>query len=145
MIRIAIDYTSVETEQTQWDYVLSHFAVDEIYVYSPDAEHPRHSKVFKYAILITTAEDLPTVGKLVVMTPPNARHVVGDESLVNFTHPAGDVTYLFGPSNVHLSEDELGARVPDHKVYIPTVTHDQMYPWIACAITLYDRLVKTGG
>ena len=56
-----------------------------------------------------------------------------------------DAIYLFGGSHVNLSdEDDLGGRIPDALVYIPSVQHE-MYAYAAGYITLYDRYVKRGG
>ncbi len=127
--------------QNQWDYILSNFSVDVIYVIG-DSEQAPGSNVFAKAIYISTADDLPA-STLVVVTARNARYVQGDEDLASFSHPS-DLIYMFGPDRENLSEVELGRRVPDHKVYIETDTHDDMYSWQAYAVVMWDRRMKSG-
>jgi hypothetical protein len=51
---------------------------------------------------------------------------------------------MFGNDHTNMSEDYLGTRKPEHLVYIPTETTDQMYSFMAGAITLWDRELYHG-
>lgn len=143
-IDVCITYTNNNTFQSQWDYVLSHFVPNTIYVIgAPKKDVFEGNNVFKTAKHIKTAEKLPKNKPLVLMAPINGRYIKGTKSLVSFTHPK-NATYLFGPDNMHLSEDHMGSRKPDYKVYIPADTKDDMYSFMAAAITFYDRRIKNG-
>ena len=51
---------------------------------------------------------------------------------------------MFGGSQKNLNdEDDLGGRVPDELIYIPT-RDLEMYAHSAAYITLWDRYVKRG-
>lgn len=142
MIVVCICYSGVSGFQDQWDYVLSHFQADRLYLIGADPNGLQDTNVVGRATRIATAEELPNL-PLVIMAAENGRYVSGDASLGSFAHPE-DCIYLFGADNSNLSEDELGDRPPDHKVYIRTDSIDDMYSWVAGAITLYDRGVKRG-
>ena len=77
------------------------------------------------------------------LQPRDGRYVQGVTPLADFEHPA-DAIYLFGGDNANLNdEDDLGGRVPDAIVYIPTAEAN-MYSWVAAACVFYDRAVKRG-
>lgn len=124
--------------QMQWDFVLSNFAVDTLYVIGDEADAPV-SNVFSgmNATYIASAEGLPAV-TLIVLAADNGKYVQGTTSLVGFSHPE-DVIYLFGGDSAFLSEDELGSRVPDDVVFIPTDSKDDMWSWSAFAVVMWDR------
>lgn len=144
MVSFCLAYTRDDREQYNWDYVLSNFQVDQIYVYGPPGMDLLHNNVFKKAILIQTVDQLPTTFPLIALSPITGRHVKGSESLITFSHPR-EAIYLTGPDNLNLSSDQLGNRIPDHAVYIPTSTHDEMCSFVAAAVALYDRRVKLFG
>lgn len=124
--------------EQQWSYLLSHFKPRNIYVIG---ELDRRVRPFTTYQRVETAEDVP--GTLVLMTPENGYYWKGETPLPEFIHPA-ECCYMFGADNLHMSVDQLGTRVPDHTVFIPTDTKDTMYSFMAGAITLYDRACRYG-
>lgn len=117
-----------------WDYVLSHFVPDNIFVLG-DCKLP-HSKPFQDAVIIEDTDEIP--GLVTLLAPEKGRYVSGEIDLYSYRHPLS-VTYVFGPDNGHVE------RYHGVSVYIPTDSHDEMYSFVACAITLYDRRLKTRG
>ena len=138
MFDICLVASPGSTWEQQWSYLLSHFEPRDLYVIG---EVDPRVRPFKGYIQIQTAEELP--GILVLMAPIFGHVIRGEESLRTFQHP-DECCYMFGADNAHLTEDHLGSRIPDHKVYIPTDTRDQMYSFMAGAITLYDRTMTRG-
>lgn len=124
----------------QWDYALTNFPPDELFVVGNLGDYT--SKIVGRAILLDSVADLP-LKPLILMAPANGMNIAGDWSLVNFNHPA-EAVYLFGSDTGFLSEVDLDGRAVDYKVYIPTASDDEMYSFMAAAVTLYDRLVKHG-
>lgn len=125
--------------QDQWSWVFSNFGVSEIWERGTVAGD---AKIYQPVTEIETAASLPN-RPLVVLAHPEGRYVKGTESLVDFVHP-DDAIYLFGASMANLSdEDDLGGRVPDHTIFIPSVEYE-MYSFAAGYLTLYDRFVKRG-
>jgi hypothetical protein len=139
----------------QWDYVLTSFPVDEIFVlhdgkvpenelqltiYKPRKVVRCNAGVCHRATMIRTAEELPKDSMLVVSAPKEGRTIQGNECLHSFQHPKNAI-YMFGQDNVNLGEIELGNRVPDHLVYIEAKTHE-LYAHVAAALVLYDRIRK---
>jgi hypothetical protein len=112
----------------QWDCVRHHFGIDPPHIIGPDH--------------LASAEELPDM-PLVVMQPRTGVHVQGVESLSDFVHP-DDAIYLFGPDEAKLPLAMLGSRVPEHRVYIPTVTDREMYSFVAFAIVMWDRRMTLG-
>lgn len=139
MVSICIPVPNNSTIQNQWDFLLSHFEIDTLYLLG-DKELETKSKSFQNYNLIGDGGYLPIDKPLVVMSPKNARYIKGVTSLLDFKHPK-DAIYFFGADNVHLY-DELGDRKADHLVYIPTYTDYEMYSFIAAGITLYDKILK---
>lgn len=128
--------------RTQWLCNVTGFAPDAAYERGLPSDVPNPEGV----ISVATAEDLPADAELVVMSPATARLVRPTVHLTDFVHPERAV-YLFGADTVFLSEDELGARVPDHVVEIPIASArecDEIYSFVAGAITLHDRATKLG-
>lgn len=125
--------------EDQWSYVLSHWSARNIYILG---EVNTAVKPFREAIFIDSCEELPNI-PIVALQADNARFVPGTVPLPNFTHP-DECVYLFGNDHTHLCDDQLGTRVPEHVVFIPSDTHDEMYSWIAGAIAFYDRAVRHG-
>lgn len=124
--------------QMQWDYILSSFPPDTLYVVGDEADAPG-TNVFSRlnAVYVNHLSELPPT-TLVVLAQKNGRYVQGNESLVGFRHP-DDVTYYFGHDTRWVDEEALGT--PDHLVYIPTATDDDLWSWQAYAITIWDRLM----
>lgn len=75
----------------------------------------------------------------VLVQPAHGVHVQGQTNLKDFTHPAGDVVYIFGSDGGHI---EI-APAHDHSIYIPqdktTVT---LWSHQAAAIVLWDRKLQ---
>ena len=143
MIGVCIPYDSSDLYNNQWSFVLSHFKVDQIYLMGVPKNEKINLHYLKDAVHVKTAEDLPKDIPLVLLAPESGHNIQGSESLIAFKHPA-DVIYLFGSDHVHFSEDNLGKREPEFKIYIPTTTKDQMYSFVSGAITLYDGIIKNG-
>lgn len=126
--------------QDQWSWVFSNFGVTEIWergYENADAD------IYQATVKINTAADLPAERSLVVLAPIDGRYIQGNQSLDIFVHPENAI-YLFGGSMENLTdEDDLGGRVPDALVYIPTVSLE-MYAHAAGYLTLHDRYVKRG-
>ena len=117
-----------------WDYTLSHFKPDAVYVLG-EGDLP-NGKPFRNAIRISDTDEI--AGPVTLLAPKKGRHMSGTTMLEVYDHP-DPVTYIFGPDNGHIE------RYYRHTVYIPTDTHDEMYSFVACAITLYDRRLKQRG
>ncbi len=132
--------------QTQWDYILSSFPPDALYVIGDEADAPT-TNVFATlaATYIADGSELPA-GKLIVLAADNGRYIIGDENLTTFIHPPSllDPIYLFGHDTRWLDDEVLGGRVPDHKVFIPTATTDDLWSWQAYSIVAWDRRMKLG-
>lgn len=76
-------------------------------------------------------------GIVVLVSPKDAAHMPGTESLADFEHPE-DCTYVFGPDHSDLNID----RRFDHRLYIPGAAH--LSACDAARIVLYDREAKRG-
>jgi len=142
MLRVCFCYTNNHWALNQWAYILDSFQVEETYVLSPHGKSLRNSELVAEAVQVATAEDLPSIPSLVVATPLVGRFVQGEEDLKDFVHPRNAI-YLFGADNVNLSEDFLGERIPDHKVYITNDTQFEIFAHVAAGIFLYDRRSKS--
>lgn len=128
--------------QDQWSWVFSNFGVIEIW--ERGWAGSRDADVYQSVIRIDTAVELPDDRPLVVLAYFAGRYIQGNESLKDFMHP-DDAIYLFGGSYGNLNdEDDLGGRVPDALIYIPSVEHE-CYSHSAAYMTLWDRYVKRGG
>jgi len=141
VLGLCLPYTSNPTYQNAWDYLISTWVPDAIW----SLRGPFPAPAYREATPVTTAADLPisTAQPLVVVSPVNARYVPGEIPLSRFVHPP-DAIYLFGSDHVHLSDDDLGGRVPDYLVYIETLGVVEMFSWVAGGIVFYDRKVKIG-
>lgn len=129
--------------QDQWDYVLSNFNINSLYVIGDVKDAPRTNVFAKLnATYIDSAADLPDV-PLVVLAAFDGRQIRGDIDLADFKHP-DDAVYLFGGDVEWLTHDQLGGRVPDHLVFINTDTHDDMWSWVTYAVVAWDRMMKNG-
>jgi hypothetical protein len=127
--------------QDQWSWVFSNFGITEIW--ERDWEGSTDADIYQSVIRIDTAAELPSKRPLIILSGLESRYIKGDQSLDDFVHPE-DAIYLFGGSHENLSdEDDLGGRVPDALVYIPTVDLE-CYGHSAAYMTLRDRYVKRG-
>jgi len=142
VIAVAFSYTEAEGLLKQWEYVLSHFRVDALYCVGTTA--PPRGFVLGAATCVQTGAELPQDMSLVLLAPLTGRIVQGTTSLVNFTHPE-NACYWFGDDDGNFDPDELyGGRQPDHIVYVPTDTADQMYSHVTWAVVAWDRQRKGG-
>ena len=124
----------------QWEYVLCHFKPDTIYLVG--SERPE-GIVYQNTVLINDAGDLPTTSELILLAPLTGRIVQGDTSLSDFVHPTNAI-YWFGPNIAeHMDPSKyFVSRAPDHVVYIPVDTDDQMFAHVAYSVVAWDRRVK---
>ena len=129
-------------EINQWDYLVASFQIDNVWVIGPKDIPVRDAGILKRSTLIQSAEELPN-DELVIAAPKKGRFIQGRVALELFEHPR-EAVYLFGLDNVHLSESQLGKRVPEHTVYITANAKWELYAHVAAAIVLYDRKVKHG-
>jgi hypothetical protein len=135
MIGVCLAWPTNEKYRDQWAYILSNFAVDNVWVVGcPDS----YCQFFPGAVFMDHQSELPDY-PIVVCQPPDARYVKGEINLMNFSHPEHAI-YVFGLDNNNLSEDDLKGE-PDYKVFIPTAKNE-MWSWVAAAVVLYDRASK---
>ena len=127
-------------QQDQWSWLFSNFGITDVWMRGRDAQT---QDIYQDTIDIESAADLPMDHKVIVLSPPDARFVKGNTSLIDFEHPEKAI-YLFGASFGVISDDDLGGRRPDATVFIPTFKHE-LFAHNAGYIALYDRLVKRGG
>ncbi len=126
--------------QTQWDYILSSFPPEELVVVGDEADAPK-SNVFG-KLRATYVDSLANESRTLILLAAENGRIAGDENLADFVHPE-NAMYLFGNDVAWVTLDQIG-REPDHKVYIPTATRDDLFSWQAYAITAWDRVMKNG-
>lgn len=130
--------------QDQWSFLFSNFGVSEIWERGKHDARGTDWNIYQPTIAIDTAAELPQDRPVVVLASPLGRYVQGVESLLDFVHPENAI-YLFGGSNANLNdEDDLGGRKPDHLVFIPTASRDELHSHAAGYVTLWDRVSKSG-
>ena len=117
----------------QWSYVLSNFRPAHLYIIGTEKPEDRP---FQDARLIASAEEIEE--PLVLLTAKNARYYQGEVNLLDFDHPRV-CTYMLGPDGVHLSEVEMGLRVPEYSVYVDTDTDHEMYSFMAYGVAAHHR------
>ena len=131
--------------QDQWSWVFSNFGITEIWERDADHEGERgkDGSIYQQTIKIDTAAELPDDRPIIVLAPDEGRYIRGEQNLMDFVHPE-DAIYLFGATQANLSdENDLGGRVPDALVYIPSKKLE-MFSHAAGYVTLWDRYVKRG-
>lgn len=143
MLGVCFVPPSSDHDVNHWSYVLTHFVPDAVYLWQDVKKLSSAYPLYVRSTHIHTAEELPSSSPLVLLAPKNGRYVQGQVSLHDFEHPLNAI-YLFGSDHHHMSSDFLGARAPEHTVYIPTDAHAEMYSHVAAAITLFDRKRKVG-
>ena len=139
MFGVCIPHPQREIWLNQWGYLFAHFAPDCIWVLNA----PDDARYYSTVNRIATLAELPE-SPLILLAAPSSQYVRGDKSLMDFAHPT-DAIYLFGSDNANFSDEHFIDRSPDHKVYIPTESDDEMYSWVAAAVTFYDRALTRGG
>ena len=143
MVSICFINDPDENSQMQWDYILLNFRPDNLYIISEEnLEFNRKSPRSKSTV-IKSVKDLPKNVPLVVLAPKISEHLQGETSLLEFKHPK-DAIYFFGSDNGQLSKEDFKSRKPEHLVYVPVDTDDQMFSFMAAAVVLWDRRVKNG-
>jgi hypothetical protein len=127
--------------QDQWSWLFSNYGVTDIWERGTTADSD--TNIYQNVISVKDASELPTERPVIVISPVDARYINPSRPLDLFDHPE-DAIYLFGAThNVLNDEDDLGGRVPDDIIYIPTVKHE-MFSHTAGYIVLHDRYVKRG-
>lgn len=121
-------------DENELDYALSNHQPDSISVMGG---YPCTNNVLREAPKATSFADLPD-GELVLLAPQSSRNFTPTAALPDFIHPE-DGVYVFGPNNQHLTDEDVGGREPDHVVYIPTDTKDEMFAHVAFIVTAWHR------
>lgn len=140
MIAVCIPYSGSENDQKNFDYILSNFSVDKIYVYAEEGQELPGTNVMGKGDKITSYSDLPQDIPHILLAPFNGRYIQGKEALYTFKHPK-EAVYIVGNNSHFITLEDFG-KSPEHLVYIPTDTNDEMFNWSALGVTLYDRRLK---
>lgn len=140
-VSVVIPLPGPSAHQDQWDFTLSGFAPDRLYVVGSEEDRPQ-SNVFSAAEFLDPTEPLPPMSvsqRVVLLTPVGGRYVQGEESLASFQHP-DEAVYVLGSDRAQIQAG-LAARA-DHLVFIPTDSRHDLYSWVAYAIAMWDRRTK---
>ncbi len=125
-------------DRTGWDQLLQAFHVSQIYEL-PGLGHP-----LDRSIKIESLADLANYNapaELLVLAGRAGDFVQGDIDLQELEHPA-DAIYIFGGTMTRLTAAEVyDAPRSVSKVFIPA---DDLFPYQAGAIVLWDRWTKRG-
>ena len=141
--KVCISYTAKANEQNQWDYALSNFKPDQLFVLNRKNQEVQKSNVVGKATQIQSLTELPEDHKLVLLAPLNSMYMKDEKiNLMEYKHPEDKVIYFAGDDSSFLIPDEF-ERYPDEIIYVPTDTKDDMYSWVAMAVVLYDRKLKS--
>ena len=138
MFSVAFKYNSNLTLMNQWDYVLSNFKPDKVYIVG-DIDKATLSNPLKQAVLIDNVNELPDK-PLVILSPSHARKHKGIVPLDKFIHPENAIYYFGSDSEIMLNE----FKVESIPVFIPTDTTDDMYSFVAYSVVNWDRRMKLG-
>ncbi len=141
MITVALPLPNNGAYQTQWDYILSSFPPDKLLVVESNPDDAPSTNVFSRLEAKYLDSLRGTSGTLVVLASTNGSYVKGVESLAEFVHP-DEVIYYFGGDKSFLGLEQIG-RPPDHKVFIPTASKDDLFSWQAYAMVAWDRVMKS--
>ena len=133
MFHVAI-WPENSKDENEFDYVLSNHQPDSIYVMGG---FQCTNNILRDAPTADTFADLP-VGDVVLLAPQSSRFFSPIISLLEFQHPS-EAVYIFGPNNQHIDDSVFGGRNPDHVVFIPTDTDDEMFAHVAYIITAWHR------
>ena len=140
---VCIPYTNDEHEQNQWDYVLSNFKPDEIFILNPEEKELPKTNVFGKGRIIKSLEELKEYN-IIFLAPEHGRYIQGKTNIFDLKHPE-NAAYVVGSNHVYPTTDNYFDKYIKHYVFIPTDTKDDMYNWVAMAIILYDRKLKMNG
>lgn len=142
-VSVCLPLPDTGSHQIQWDYVLSNFAADTVYVVGDEGDAPAaNAFAAGRATYLGSPADIPaSAGKRVLLAPSHGRYVAGVTDLAGFDHP-GDACYVFGGDKSHMTVDDWE---PSHTVFVPTDSSDDMWSWVAYGVVVWDRRVKARG
>lgn len=143
MVSVCFTHEPDEHSQMQWDYILLNFKPENLYIISNEELEFNQRSPRSKATQIRNVSELPKDVPLVVLAPHSAEYLKGETSLLDFKHPE-NVIYFFGPDNENITKEYFKSRKPDHLVYIPVDTIDQMFSFMTAAVVLWDRRLKNG-
>lgn len=142
MIGVCIPYTNLSWEQQNWDYLLSNFKPDVIYVWGDENIKLPNTNVLGKSLIVRSWAKLPQDIPFVFLSPSHAHRMPGVIPLIEFEHPTNAI-YIVGTNNLFADETNFeSGKLPEHKVFIPTDTKDDMFNWTAMTVALYDRRIK---
>jgi hypothetical protein len=139
-MKVCIPYSNNESEQKNFDYILSNFSVDELFVLAEENETLPNTNIMGKGTKILSYKELPQDIPHVLLAPEDGRYVQGNISIYKFNHPE-DAIYIVGSNNYFVDLEDF-EKFPEHLVYIPTDTHDEMFNWSALGVILYDKRLK---
>ena len=132
--------TKEDSTYDYWSCIINSWKIKTVFhidLRPPDAPTIRNK--FLNCQEVLNAEALPADIPLVLLTPQTGINFKGLTSLETFEHPP-HATYMFGWNSGAIGTHEIGSRIPDYKIYIPTTL--ELHAHVCAAITLYDRVVK---
>jgi len=120
----------------QWGYLLMSFGLQK-------QTWEIGGKRLRWANHIESASQLPKNAPTVLFSPRTAHYAPlrGVMSLDNYWHPVNAI-YLFGPSHRHLEHADIDGVPCDQKVAIDTPKETDLFPSMAAALALWDRMTK---
>jgi hypothetical protein len=138
---IIVIHNANATDEKQWEYILSNFQSDKIYIM--ESTHECTGTVCSGQPHVQTISDVPEAATMPVicLTPFISFYFKGTKiPLQDFVHPT-DAIYVFGPNNTHLDPSEFFPNGETYQeVYIPNDTNDEMFSQTVYAVTMWDRL-----
>lgn len=141
---VCIPFTTREHEQTNWDYLLSNFKVDEVFIIGKKGDELPSTNVYGKGTFITSYSELPKEGTVILLAPNEGTYLKGTQNILDFVHPENAI-YIVGPNHRILDESDFEGCTIEYKVYIPNDTKDEMFNWSAMTVMLYDRKIKAYG
>lgn len=135
MVGVVIAATSNARDHARWEFALCNFQVDQLWLYG---DGQVTGSVLSTGVRLADVSELPADVPIVLLAPPNGTNISGDVALPDFTHPESAI-YWFGSDHRHLEAEVFENRAPDHRVYVPTDTIDQMFSDSAYLVTMWDR------
>ena len=129
-MNISVIWPQNAYDENQFDYVLSNFKSDKVYVLG---DFQCTHNVLRDAPRISSSEEIEENFPIVLLAPSSMRNYKPTIQLQDFEHPP-DAIYVFGPNNLNLEGFE-----PDYIVEIPTDTDDEMFNYVSYAVTMWHR------